>query len=1449
MPPPPPLLEPCPPGLVARCLVYADVRLLHIPMTYRTNRYVLDLAVVGMLWTVDLDMSSSIDQWALLSYTIFLGVPFGTSFKAMLAVHLEQNGAFNADVLFFPHIAAIACLTLGVLARVYAYIDRKVKQRQKRRSALILVLVSLPILVAAGYVSFLWIMFLRVAWGKPTNTFLGEDDHNYSAGIFALAPDGNWLKAMAPIWILFGGWVLCLNIGVWRAYCAEATTILGHPASYSIQKRMANYAPLLGVVVAAVSMTRNLDYRSIHTPSGLAVCIPMVVFELLALVNLVAVGVRALLYKRISPPPAELVAGSPMKAPVLHLQLQNGEGQRFGARGGTALADRSLVSTQVRVSGEGGGSNEVSAGAHTDGNAITTKNRAPPSSATPASPSVATMSASSSPGGSSVAGGSPSQGGTIASDHTSLDISVRDSGETNRSDLEESIVLEDSNSMLAAGQQAISRLANSMGSARISNGGGMASEPHSQMSICSWGNGTTMMSMADFAGAPRASSNLSDLFKSSKPLTQPSGGGLVLRRNGSKNTALANRESAVSITSGAGTDMFAEGGGRSIANTSIGGSIGGGTDTMGTTISLPGETGGIAGVRLSSRLVKLGMRVFVDAQYADPHAGLYGDTVSCDGMLGIVEKCDNSETCKCKLADGRSQWIQCTALTQISDGIDATRLEALSGTQNISQILRNLSTQIGSVVAVSPTLERLAMAVIANEPDNAREICAALRSGEIDTLIDGKGLLHAATEHNLLEIVTILLTAGAGPNLRDDEENTPLHWAFITKGHADGAAVAASLIDAGANLDAVNQSGLTPLHIAAGKGHLVGTEILIALSCQVDVPSLAQNETPIFYAMKALATEIIKLLVEQGACNINACDGDGDTPLHLSFYIARRLPEFIQVSEYLIEHGANAAAINQQGVSAIDSCPDEYRERIKEKFVAVAVAKLMTAPSGTADFNVGDRVRLRFASTEPKHGYQGVNPDDTLIVRAIDRSTGIVKVSFVDPSILLIFDVDELCAVFDTSGVMLTTSSSQDLSLNMFDSNRETFWQSDGARGEHWVLIEMPDLVELLALEVLPHRGGVAFIPKKIEVQTAEQQGSLRTQVTSQTTTYGWTALVPAHQSNGLPARYIKLVIRTCHEGGINCRIAGLRMLFRRNQQDVWAPSLSPTVPFDPLQWEDLCKGEESGKLLKSRYRLGRKIAQGGFGVTYMATDEDCLNEQVVIKFLHRLPGLALFRSEARRLLELDHPQIPKLKAYFELKDEEHPDDHSRSKFTMVMEMVHGRNLVELMDDEGPWQDGAVYNMIISLLSILSHVHRKGVIHRDIKAANVMRRERDGVFFLVDFGACTYETDERSQKLIGTPGYMAPEAHAGNSCCESDLFGLGALGLFMLKGQQPSRLVDKAQPSMPYDYVLMQLRESQAISDCTLALLRALLQNSPHVRRSELEALALDLSGQHSATA
>lgn len=247
----------------------------------------------------------------------------------------------------------------------------------------------------------------------------------------------------------------------------------------------------------------------------------------------------------------------------------------------------------------------------------------------------------------------------------------------------------------------------------------------------------------------------------------------------------------------------------------------------------------------------------------------------------------------------------------------------------------------------------------------------------------------------------------------------------------------------------------------------------------------------------------------------------------------------------------------------------------------------------------------------------------------------------------------------------------------------------------------------------------------------------------------------------------------------------------------------------------------------------------------YAATDEDCLGEAVVIKFLHRLPGLELFRREARRLHEIQHPQIPKLKAYFELKEKsDHETDES--KFVLVMELVPGRNLVEVLDDEGVWSEANMRAMLLSVLAVLMHVHNKGVLHRDIKASNVMRRDADCQYFVIDFGASASTAHSEDEKIIGTPGYMAPEVQIGKACCESDLFSLGALGLYVLTGVEPYRLIDKVRGSNPYSHALNRLEASGTVSDETVALLDALLQADPGRRRIRLDAVLPTLQPPHS---
>jgi serine/threonine protein kinase len=85
--------------------------------------------------------------------------------------------------------------------------------------------------------------------------------------------------------------------------------------------------------------------------------------------------------------------------------------------------------------------------------------------------------------------------------------------------------------------------------------------------------------------------------------------------------------------------------------------------------------------------------------------------------------------------------------------------------------------------------------------------------------------------------------------------------------------------------------------------------------------------------------------------------------------------------------------------------------------------------------------------------------------------------------------------------------------------------------------------------------------------------------------------------------------------------------------------------------------------------------------------------------------------------------------------------------------------------------------------------------------------------------------------------YMAPEVSRGKGCCESDLFSLGALGLFMLTGVEPYRLSDKVRGANPYSGALHRLRSGGEVSQGTLSLLDALLQADPALRRSRLDSV------------
>ncbi len=220
------------------------------------------------------------------------------------------------------------------------------------------------------------------------------------------------------------------------------------------------------------------------------------------------------------------------------------------------------------------------------------------------------------------------------------------------------------------------------------------------------------------------------------------------------------------------------------------------------------------------------------------------------------------------------------------------------------------------------------------------------------------------------------------------------------------------------------------------------------------------------------------------------------------------------------------------------------------------------------------------------------------------------------------------------------------------------------------------------------------------------------------------------------------------------------------------------------------------GQLLDRRYRVVRVLATGGFGQTYIAQDTRRPGSPAcVVKHLKPSgtdsevfeTAKRLFNSEAETLEQLGHhDQIPRLLAYF---DED-------QQFYLVQEFVEGHTLGTELRSGLRWAESQVIQLLQEVLSILEFVHFQGVIHRDIKPDNIIRRQRDNKLVLVDFGAVKQlqtqlvmtQTHESGTIAIGTPGYMPTEQGHGRPRPSSDIYALGSIGIQALTGLKPTQL-------------------------------------------------------------
>ena len=205
-------------------------------------------------------------------------------------------------------------------------------------------------------------------------------------------------------------------------------------------------------------------------------------------------------------------------------------------------------------------------------------------------------------------------------------------------------------------------------------------------------------------------------------------------------------------------------------------------------------------------------------------------------------------------------------------------------------------------------------------------------------------------------------------------------------------------------------------------------------------------------------------------------------------------------------------------------------------------------------------------------------------------------------------------------------------------------------------------------------------------------------------------------------------------------------------------------------------------------FKIVAEIARGGMGVIYRVRRNDSTAEvEYALKLVNDAAldreGLARFQREMEALGRASgHPNIVRVST-------SGVDPAGRPYY--VMELLAGRTLHERIQKEGPLPPPLVAKIGASLARALAHIHAQGIIHRDLKPANVLLREEDGSPVLTDFGLAALQGAEqmrltRSNDIIGTPVYMAPEQALGRSTDpRSDVYGLGAVLFTAASGETP----------------------------------------------------------------
>src|SRR6266404_7953742 len=209
---------------------------------------------------------------------------------------------------------------------------------------------------------------------------------------------------------------------------------------------------------------------------------------------------------------------------------------------------------------------------------------------------------------------------------------------------------------------------------------------------------------------------------------------------------------------------------------------------------------------------------------------------------------------------------------------------------------------------------------------------------------------------------------------------------------------------------------------------------------------------------------------------------------------------------------------------------------------------------------------------------------------------------------------------------------------------------------------------------------------------------------------------------------------------------------------------------------------EKQSRLRFGNYDLVRRIDVGGMGEVYLAKQRSAFDREVAVKIIredlvHDLTARQRFLREAEVSSHLKHEHILPL---YEFGEEQ-------GRLFLVTPYIEGGTLAHRLQS-GPLSLAEVRQLFVPLVQAIAYIHRRGVIHRDLKPTNILLDEDDGQVYvrLSDFGIASIQGSMASPPLttagteVGTIAYMAPERLSGMVAPSNDIFSLGSILYQML---------------------------------------------------------------------